>query len=327
MLTSRQSSIRGSPSSKAPPGTGKTRLVTELIKSCKQRIMVCAPSNGAVHEMLARYLRIEEVDPSVVTWIVSEERMAVVNVTMESKGVAFCTKKNAIERIWEQIKLIQESTREGQPRRLEVLKKASGKIVEGLQELGSSTMAKEMEEKIEQMGQGKDEKNEALAEIMKLRQKSFMGAMTDSVLKESHVVFCTLSVSCSMKGKASFGEEGFPTILVDEACQSSFPECFCPLTHPNTKRLWLVGDPKQLPAVVNNQEAKKVGYDRSLFEYCQHNGSPPFLLDTQYRMAPEISHWPSNRFYASRLKIPLASTRGMPPSWSSDQFFFPLGPG
>jgi senataxin len=65
----------------------------------------------------------------------------------------------------------------------------------------------------------------------------------------------------------------------------------------------LVGDPKQLPPTVLSREAAKFQYEQSLFARMEKNHQKDVhLLDTQYRMHPEISLFPSKTFYESRLK-------------------------
>ena len=65
----------------------------------------------------------------------------------------------------------------------------------------------------------------------------------------------------------------------------------------------LVGDPKQLPPTVFSREAARFQYEQSLFVRMQTNHPDTVhLLDTQYRMHPEISIFPSNTFYDGRLR-------------------------
>ena len=72
-----------------------------------------------------------------------------------------------------------------------------------------------------------------------------------------------------------------------------------------TKKLVLVGDPCQLPATVTSRQAQARGYDRPLltriFPTLKAWDSVT-LLDTQYRMHPEILVFPNARFYQGLLK-------------------------
>ncbi|KAK4476866.1 hypothetical protein RD792_016030 [Penstemon davidsonii] len=63
-----------------------------------------------------------------------------------------------------------------------------------------------------------------------------------------------------------------------------------------------VGDPVQLPATVISPVAEKFGYGMSLFKRFQQAGYPVQMLKTQYRMHPEIRSFPSREFYNESLE-------------------------
>lgn len=113
--------------------------------------------------------------------------------------------------------------------------------------------------------------------------------------------------------------------IIDEATQCNEPTSLIPLQF-GVKSLVLVGDTKQLPSTVMSevkffhfyftqtpivfifilQIAKQYNYDQSLFQRlqksCEVEGKNPiFQLSTQYRMHPEILHWPNEYFYKNRL--------------------------
>lgn len=79
----------------------------------------------------------------------------------------------------------------------------------------------------------------------------------------------------------------FDFVIVDEASQVSEPICLIPLSK-NCDRFVLVGDHKQLRPFCL-PKAEETGYSISLFERMNNNDYPICLLDTQYRMHPEIS--------------------------------------
>ncbi|EOD34275.1 hypothetical protein EMIHUDRAFT_449326 [Emiliania huxleyi CCMP1516] len=64
----------------------------------------------------------------------------------------------------------------------------------------------------------------------------------------------------------------------------------------------LVGDPRQLPATVLSEAAKRRGYARSLFERLEQLGRPVLMLSTQYRMHGAIRQFPSLHFYGGLLR-------------------------
>ena len=116
-----------------------------------------------------------------------------------------------------------------------------------------------------------------------------------------------------------------------QAAQCSELECLIPLQYCASK-LILVGDPKQLPATVKSrvrssfklsrtrqavslilrvlflQKAQDMEWGQSLFERLfsflnsPNYESPVQMLDTQYRMHPEIVRFPSQLMYDGVLK-------------------------
>jgi AAA domain len=71
--------------------------------------------------------------------------------------------------------------------------------------------------------------------------------------------------------------------------------------------LVLVGDQQQLPPTVRTREALDLGLAESLFARMLRAGLPAFLLDTQYRMHPSISAFPSQVFYGGRMRDGVAA--------------------
>ncbi|CAI0375634.1 unnamed protein product [Linum tenue] len=120
-----------------------------------------------------------------------------------------------------------------------------------------------------------------------------------SILDEAVIVFSTLSFS----GSALFSKlnHGFDVVIIDEAAQAVEPATLVPLSN-GCKQVFLVGDPVQLPATVISSTASKFGYCTSLFERFQRAGYPVNMLKMQYRMHPEIRHFPSREFYDEALQ-------------------------
>ncbi|KAJ3675167.1 hypothetical protein LUZ60_004209 [Juncus effusus] len=120
-----------------------------------------------------------------------------------------------------------------------------------------------------------------------------------SILDEAAIVFSTLSFS----GSSAFSRMSrpFDVVIIDEAAQAVEPAIMVPLAH-GCRQVFLVGDPVQLPATVISPTAEKLGYGTSLFKRFQQAGFPVQMLNTQYRMHPEISIFPSKEFYNGNLQ-------------------------
>jgi AAA domain len=142
------------------------------------------------------------------------------------------------------------------------------------------------------------ERDEALEEVLSEFKKLDHQKVVQVLLESSDVIFCTLSTAGStpMKRMASVDD-----VIVDEASACTESEIMIPIEKkPN--RLLLVGDPNQLPATVKSEDAKRFNFGRSLQERLMfHNNYEYTMLDTQYRMKPEISAWPLAQFYQSKI--------------------------
>nr|CAG8476775.1 11402_t:CDS:10 [Entrophospora candida] len=115
----------------------------------------------------------------------------------------------------------------------------------------------------------------------------------------------------------------FETVIIDEAAQSIELSSLIPLKY-NPKRCVIIGDPNQLPPTVLSQKATEFSYDQSLFlrfqklvPECIH------LLNTQYRMHPDISKFPSDLFYNSELKDADDLSEKKTQPWHGNKFFGP----
>ena len=99
------------------------------------------------------------------------------------------------------------------------------------------------------------------------------------VLDGAHIVFCTLNGAGEAFRLAEV-RGGFETVIFDEAAQAGELSTLIPLQY-GARRVILVGDPQQLPATVLSMDAKRRGYDVSLFERLHRGGHIPRMLRTQ----------------------------------------------
>eukprot|EP00833_Pecoramyces_ruminatium_P002717 jgi/Orpsp1_1/1176749/evm.model.c7180000058858.1 len=115
----------------------------------------------------------------------------------------------------------------------------------------------------------------------------------------ANVVVCTLCCS----GNSFLNDLTFDLLIVDEACQCTELTVLIPFCY-NISQSILIGDPKQLPPTIKNHKIEKYDYGKSLFERIQE-GSPSsevYLLNTQYRMHPNISKLSSKCFYDGKIE-------------------------
>eukprot|EP01138_Halocafeteria_seosinensis_P009344 gb/GECG01009549.1/.p1 GENE.gb/GECG01009549.1/~~gb/GECG01009549.1/.p1 ORF type:complete len:997 (+),score=129.48 gb/GECG01009549.1/:1-2991(+) len=150
--------------------------------------------------------------------------------------------------------------------------------------------------------------------------------LTMSLLDDNEIIFSTLSSSalrCIEDFTREYGRK-FETVVVDEAAQAIEASSLIPLKY-HCNKLVLVGDPQQLPATVVSPECKRMKLDQSLFARLVKCGYPSHLLDTQYRMHPHISEFPSKHFYGGRLRDAdylIEGARSQP--FHKEKYFRPL---
>lgn len=119
------------------------------------------------------------------------------------------------------------------------------------------------------------------------------------ILSEANILCATLSGSAH--DLVANLAVTFDQVIIDEACQCSELAAIIPLRY-GCRRCIMVGDPNQLPPTVLSQTAASLNYDQSLFVRMQKNHPDSiYLLNTQYRMHPMISKFPSAEFYQSKL--------------------------
>jgi senataxin len=119
-----------------------------------------------------------------------------------------------------------------------------------------------------------------------------------SFISEAQLIFATLSSSC--RNLLTDEHLNFQIVLVDEACQACETSSLQPFVY-NSKRCVMIGDPRQLPATVISKMGKQCDLDFSLFSRVLSNTCHISMLTTQYRMHPFIRQYPSEHYYNGKL--------------------------
>ncbi|KAL2528127.1 P-loop containing nucleoside triphosphate hydrolase superfamily protein [Forsythia ovata] len=118
-------------------------------------------------------------------------------------------------------------------------------------------------------------------------------------LQSACLIFCTASSSAKLQ---SGDMTPFELLIIDEAAQLKECESTIPLQLPGLRHAILVGDEKQLPAMVQSKICENADFGRSLFERLVILGHRKQLLGVQYRMLPSISLFPNKEFYCKQIK-------------------------
>uniref|UniRef100_A0A7N8XAC3 DNA replication ATP-dependent helicase/nuclease n=1 Tax=Mastacembelus armatus TaxID=205130 RepID=A0A7N8XAC3_9TELE len=113
-------------------------------------------------------------------------------------------------------------------------------------------------------------------------------------------VITYMGTTCMGINHPIFTRRQFDFCIVDEASQISQPICLGPLLY--AKRFVLVGDHQQLPPIVQNQEARSLGMDESLFKRLERHSEAVVYLTVQYRMNRQIMSLSNSLMYEGRLE-------------------------
>ncbi|KAK6125905.1 hypothetical protein DH2020_040354 [Rehmannia glutinosa] len=117
-------------------------------------------------------------------------------------------------------------------------------------------------------------------------------------LENACLIFCTVSSSAKLHTE---GMTPLELVVIDEAAQLKECESCIPLQLFGIRNAILVGDEKQLPAMVMSKICEDAGFGRSLFERLVLLGHIKHLLNVQYRMHPSISLFPNMEFYGKQI--------------------------
>ena len=318
-----------------PPGTGKTKTIVAMVGALltgnfatntgtavkrppslgpkpgaagtSKKLLVCAPSNAAVDELVLR------LKAGVKSTTGSFHKINVLRLG-RSDAINAAVKDVTLDELVK-ARVEGAASQNGGPSAREMVHKEAGEIKKQIADLRpqlESARASENRELTNRLQRQFDE--------LKRRQHQ-LGAKIDAdkdsgittarenelrrrqiqqeILDSAQVLCATLSGSGHEMFKNLNVE--FETVIIDEAAQCVELSALIPLKYGCSKCI-LVGDPKQLPPTVLSQSAARFGYDQSLFVRMQRNQPDDIhLLDTQYRMHPEISLFPSQEFYERRL--------------------------
>ncbi|GKC57826.1 putative P-loop containing nucleoside triphosphate hydrolase [Tanacetum coccineum] len=117
-------------------------------------------------------------------------------------------------------------------------------------------------------------------------------------LENACLIFCTASSSINLHTEKT---KPLEFLVIDEAAQLKECESLVPLILEGLRHAILVGDEKQLPAMVQSKICEEAEFGRSLFERLVLLGHKKQLLNVQYRMHPSISLFPNREFYNKQI--------------------------
>ncbi|KAL4476260.1 hypothetical protein ABPG74_009993 [Tetrahymena malaccensis] len=293
-----------------PPGTGKTHTLLGLLaglyhyikrnpEHTKPKIMICAPSNTAVDEIVSRIIEYDLIAPGGQKVKVNVIRIGAIDY-VPSENVKKACLEYQIERKMKEMKM-NGAIKKGDEETLIDMQievaKINQQIEKSKKELTGSDLSSELDYLFDK--KRKLQSKISILKLEKVARRDQIKNISDQLLGLADVVCCTLA--SSMSEKLERFKNQVEVLIVDEAAQCTEPNNIIPLYYQPNKMI-LIGDPKQLPATTFQPESNITKYNRSLFERIIDNKIKPYFLDQQYRMHPNIREFPSIQFYDNKLK-------------------------
>jgi hypothetical protein len=316
-----------------PPGTGKSTLLVSIIcrylmesasRGVKRRLMVCAPTNKAVTVLVTRYL--ESIsstnrDPFNVILIGEQDKLLNEEQSLLASHETTCPAFRVrsifaytwIHGVVDDCRYIQHKLKSGHAEFGVLINRILLLCCRIFKSLSYSildvTLAGLINE-IRQSAKSALDDDEVSPSAYCQQWDGLLDNLVSAILmldpnvvirelmESADVIFCTLASAGSSIVKYS---SSIDDLIVDEAAAATEPELYIPF-HLNPSRLLVVGDPLQLPATVLSRSAERMGLGKSLHERLMYDiGCDHIMLDVQYRMRPEISQFPSARFYKGKI--------------------------
>ncbi|CEH11954.1 DNA helicase [Ceraceosorus bombacis] len=241
-----------------PPGTGKTRMLTELILQLalaptapraeagsgarnKKRVLVCAASNLATDNVLSRVVQLGHKELKAqglgVTRVGHPARLL---PHLEAFSLDDQAESSDAGQLLRDVKAELSST-------LSALHPSTDTSTSAAGNKSTSRKGQASSKSKGLKGSARKEAYEVMKELRREQKKRERG-LYENVLREAAVVFAT----CHTAGAASLKEQAFDVLVVDEACQALEAQIWIPILSrlkPSGK-LILAGDHLQLPPTV-----------------------------------------------------------------------------
>ncbi|XP_045135747.1 uncharacterized protein LOC123518800 isoform X2 [Portunus trituberculatus] len=301
-----------------PPGTGKTSTIVALItqmamigrkfvpvKMPRCKVLICAPSNAAVDELTLRLINLRDIGQS----------LRVVRVGFRSNDHPVVRNYALDQFVNKQVQMELSSPRTESARQ-ELLRRKIlvEQVVEDLERARREQRLNEvrqLEVRLNEMARAKAELERSFVNQPSAYEKHQLHQKwQQEFLLKAEVVATTLNscVSGTIGDVLTRYPNHFTCCIVDEAGQCQETETLLPLLF-GIRKLVLVGDHHQLPALVLSQLAQSKNLKKSLFERLHHRlvlelqrEDVVNMLNVQYRMHPQIAEWPAYYFYQNKLR-------------------------
>ncbi|CAB9522121.1 Regulator of nonsense transcripts 1 [Seminavis robusta] len=302
-----------------PPGTGKTTMLVATIcryimhskqSLSKRKLLVCGPTNKSVTVLARKVLKCIQRDETIHAALIGDKEELLQDDREGLEDIFVYSYMDKRKKRWKRIsnafvgtndfsKFERDSENMLRRLRRQIPNVSLSRLEMALSDVGDTFENCMAEEDTDLREQSLRFVGDSLLRVTRSLQAIDEQEVHLGLLNSADVIFCTLS-TCGSKPMRRMNRAS--DLIIDEASAATEAEVLIPL-HTKPDKLFLVGDPKQLPATVLSPLAQKCGLARSLQERLMFKNKMKYtLLDVQYRMRPEISKFPVCQFYEAKVR-------------------------
>lgn len=272
----------------------------------RPRILVCAPSNSAVDEVLARLIKLRLFDGQGHSYLPEVVRIGAGDRVNESAKPY--TAEGQAEKFLNDVCSDDMNAEEQKLAQYNFLRVWQSDVNSLLLQLERTPKSESNMSNVIRFHEDLERADRSLRRLRisadsKLKRDEKLRKIARTIVEDANIVFSTLSGAASnilVSRDLQDNTALFDTVIIDEAAQSTEPSCLVPLML-GAKRCLLIGDPQQLPATVLSSGNAGNAYGQSLLDRMCRGGIKVLLLNKQYRMHPAISSFPRRHFYEGNL--------------------------
>ncbi|KAJ9446030.1 putative helicase MAGATAMA 3 [Diplonema papillatum] len=310
---------------RGPPGTGKTRVVVEFLRNLavgpERKACVAVPSNAAVHVGLRGFMKyckgnVHEGSDGVAHRVAllgvhdrvprDLEHFSADKLAHDIRGWVHTARKEIFDKempvdnpalvsaAWGKV---HEAAARYNAFAADVRRRILPAPAQRVPAVAIPFFAKGKKPSARDVRSLREELFERVDELQSLQ-------LDQLCFEAASIVFITLISA----GRASLAAvKGVEYLIVDEAAQAVEPDIMVAFEHEPAKLL-LVGDIKQLRPTLPASH-NELGYGESTMERLLLKAKyPSFILQTQYRMHPDIFAFPNRQFYGSEYDLATADS-------------------
>jgi len=248
-----------------PPGTGKTTTLVNAIKEVvktEKQVLVCAQSNAAVD------LMVEKLDGLGIEVLRIGHPARLTPEVIENSLDVKISKHPFFKEL------------------REIRKRSDEYRKKGLKYKRNFGHEERMQRKMVMHE----------AKMLKGDADRIESQITEDLVDRTQVIACTLVGSTHRL----LQDRTFRSVFIDEASQALEPACWIAIK--KAYRVIMAGDHLQLPPTIKSLKAAKDGLADTLFEKAIKHIDESVMLETQYRMHPDIMKFSGDYFYGGQLK-------------------------